>query len=773
MADIRITPAASVMAFTSSLNFKETLTQEASGSLTLLGSGSTGRTDLFTINGNNGTLFSVSDDLSNSLFSVNTIAGLPVIEAFADNTVVMGQYGQNVLVITGSNVGIGTSSPVAKLHVGGTSYFTDEQSILYTNAVQTMYGGTGYSLFRIYGNSNSVEMQMDVHSSNSGAATIGTYTNNGVYIKTNNTNRITITSGGLVGIGTTDPQSKLHVYTDADAWHARIGGASGELRIGGQTSNGAVIQAYTPGGSVRDLYLQRDGGYVGIGTTGLITKLTLNSYAGSRLPYIQSTDYSIDAGGITIGSSTTTGNKAGGIDLTNNIYGVGYFSPIVTFSSLSSNSVYNNAYAGIWGVVAGQGSDANWVKGDLAFGTAVANGIVERMRIASDGNVGIGTTSPTYGKLSVSSGNFDGVRIDTNSTYNAISIGGTGKFTIDAPGIAGGRFIVLDNGNVGIGTTGPDTNLDVIGDSLTVGSESTYAFRVRGGGGGKPITISSDGSYAYIQSWSGGPLQINNQGNNILLNATSGNVGIGTTTPQKRLDAISDANDFITVGANAISVGQWSGIHFGYRENNTNYRKSAIVFERTDLTSNNAQGKVHILNGPQSGGGSATLSDAKITIAENGNVGIGITSPSYKLHVLDEVFVGNSSALRGIIISGDANSRIDFNYNSTSTGQITCGNSSNLFIDALGSRAIEFAIAGTSKMEVSPNGNVGIGTAGNVEASAALEVKSNTQGFLLPRMDDGEMNAIGGPAIGLMVYNTSDDYVYVFGGASWAKLAYV
>jgi hypothetical protein len=119
MADIRITPASSVMAFTSSLNYKETLTQEASGSLTLLGSGSTGRTDLFTINGNNGTLFSVSDDLSNSLFSVNTIAGLPVIEAFADNTVVMGQYGQNVLVVTGSRVGIGTSSPSEKLHVNG------------------------------------------------------------------------------------------------------------------------------------------------------------------------------------------------------------------------------------------------------------------------------------------------------------------------------------------------------------------------------------------------------------------------------------------------------------------------------------------------------------------------------------------------------------------------------------------------------------------------------------------------------------------------------
>jgi trimeric autotransporter adhesin len=119
MADIRITPASSSMAFTSSLNFKETLTQDPSGSIVLQGSGSTGRTNLFAVDGNNGRLFSIDDDLSNSLFSVNTIAGLPVIEAFADNTVVMGQYGQNVLVVTGSSVGVGTSSPIAKFHVSG------------------------------------------------------------------------------------------------------------------------------------------------------------------------------------------------------------------------------------------------------------------------------------------------------------------------------------------------------------------------------------------------------------------------------------------------------------------------------------------------------------------------------------------------------------------------------------------------------------------------------------------------------------------------------
>jgi hypothetical protein len=685
MADIRITPAASIMAFTSSLNFKETLTQEASGSLTLLGSGSTGRTDLFTINGNNGTLFSVSDDLSNSLFSVNTIAGLPVIEAFADNTVVMGQYGQNVLVVTGSRVGIGTSSPIAKLHVGGTSYFTDEQSILYTNAVQTMYGGTGYSLFRIYGNSNSVEMQMDVHSSNSGAATIGTYTNNGVYIKTNNTNRITITSGGLVGIGTA-PSYKLDV--------------NGAGRFIFRNNSNEIM----------DLLLSTEG-------AASKSKLSLLWY----------------------------GNETAALKF-----------------ARGSNST----------------------GGSMEFWTQPTNGsITQIMTVAENGNVGIGS-SPPGSKLEIA-GALGGTVGIGGSTIRLVNTDSGAKASITA-GITGvtndgmqlsvdgtARMVIGGTGNVGIGVTSPDTNLDVIGDSLTVGSESTYAFRVRGGGGGKPITISSDGSFAYIQSWSGGPLQINNQGNNTLLNATSGYVGIGTTTPQKRLDAISDANDFITVGANSISAGQWSGIHFGYRENNTNYRKSAIVFERTDLTSANAQGKVHILNGPQSGGGSATLSDAKITIAENGNVGIGTTSPSYKLHTVNEAFIGNSGGTTGLLLSGDTNSRIDFRSGSASTGQITCGNSSNLFIDAFDSRAIELAIAGTTIFEVSPNGNVGVGTAGNVEPSAALEVKSNTQGFLLPRMDDGEMNAIGGPAIGLMVYNTSDDYVYVFGGASWAKLAYV
>ena len=66
------------------------------------GSGSTANTTIMAIDGNNGRLFEVSDDLSDSLFSVNTIAGLPVMEAFADNTVTLGAYNQYDLHITGS-----------------------------------------------------------------------------------------------------------------------------------------------------------------------------------------------------------------------------------------------------------------------------------------------------------------------------------------------------------------------------------------------------------------------------------------------------------------------------------------------------------------------------------------------------------------------------------------------------------------------------------------------------------------------------------------------
>lgn len=70
------------------------------------------------------------------------------------------------------------------------------------------------------------------------------------------------------------------------------------------------------------------------------------------------------------------------------------------------------------------------------------------------GKVGIGTT-PLFGKLQVAGGSTTALRLDANSGVAAMSIGGTGQLIVDAPGVTGGRFIVKDDGNVGIGTNAP------------------------------------------------------------------------------------------------------------------------------------------------------------------------------------------------------------------------------------------------------------------------------------------------------------------------------
>jgi hypothetical protein len=76
-----------------------------------------------------------------------------------------------------------------------------------------------------------------------------------------------------------------------------------------------------------------------------------------------------------------------------------------------------------------------------------------------------------------------------------------------------------------------------------------------------------DGSNAYIQSWASKPLYINNQGNNIILNAGSGNVGIGATNPTfgrlqiegsgNQILALHSTNDDATIRLYYNNVMRW------------------------------------------------------------------------------------------------------------------------------------------------------------------------------------------------------------------------
>lgn len=53
------------------------------------------------------------------------------------------------------------------------------------------------------------------------------------------------------------------------------------------------------------------------------------------------------------------------------------------------------------------------------------------------------------------------------------------------------------------------------------------------------------------------------------------------------------------------------------------------------------------------------------------------------------------------------------------------------------------------------------------QASAILDVKSTTKGFLPPRMDSVQRNAISSPAAGLVIYNTSINALQCYNGTSW------
>jgi hypothetical protein len=172
---------------------------------------------------------------------------------------------------------------------------------------------------------------------------------------------------------------------------------------------------------------------------------------------------------------------------------------------------------------------------------------------------------------------------------------------------------------------------------------------------------------------------------------STGNVGIGTITPQKILDVRTGPNDFASIGG-SIAIGQYSGFHVGYSEyNNTNYRKSAIVFERVD---NAARGKIHFLNNSVSSPASASLSDAKMTIDYTGYVGISSTTPQNFFQIGN-----NPSGFNGN----------DFVF-SNSNGALAMHNDvGNTYF--WGKKDISIRPNGSMAIYATTTGNVGIGTA--------------------------------------------------------------
>jgi hypothetical protein len=123
----------------------------------------------------------------------------------------------------------------------------------------------------------------------------------------------------------------------------------------------------------------------------------------------------------------------------------------------------------------------------------------------------------------------------------------------------------------------------------------------------------------------------------------SNKIGINTTAPTKLLDVVGSG--IVASFGSAFTQGSFAGIHFGYSETqfgNDNYKKSAIVFERTDNhgQGGNASGKIHFLLNNIGSGSATSLAHSVMVIDTNSTatqgsarVGIGTTSPNSTLDV--------------------------------------------------------------------------------------------------------------------------------------------
>jgi len=304
----------------------------------------------------------------------------------------------------------------------------------------------------------------------------------------------------------------------------------------------------------------------------------------------------------------------------------------------------------------------------VAFST---NG-AERMRVTSTGNVGIGVTNPG---VSLDIAKADGsLYLRDGTTGNAsifMTAAGTSYAEIQAAsfGVSFNMPLVLNRqgGNVGIGTASPATKLNVFNAGSGLGNIVAATFSTIDGSAGSQAlkigayqsggTVVSGVQIRGVYSYGGNAgtalaLDYSNTGGTVteaMRIDTSGNVGIGTSSPSVKLEVAGEAkvgtggtgalNGVITI--NGSSNASYGSVLVGQRNGSNTYAigdTAAIIGSGTGLTNYVYGANPWLVQ---------TNGAERMRIDSSGNVAIGTAATSSALCVARGAGVSAGISLRG------------------------------------------------------------------------------------------------------------------------------
>jgi hypothetical protein len=482
------------------------------------------------IDGGNGTLFEVTDQLSGSLFSVNTIAGLPVMEAFSNNRVVMGKYNANDFVISGSRVGIGTSNPSNK-------------TTIEADATGVSFADNGIGQLVIRGATNTAKrLALGIDTTNNIGVIQSQLYGTGQYPLALNP------AGGSVGIGTTSPTAKLYVSAGTLAVNTRA------MFINADITTNSSVYTHTlnlidgsadanPTSLALGLYSHvvfrnrpvsagSAGGILDIYTRGVLTDPTVKMTI-------------TDVGNVGIGTTSPSG-KLHLDDAT---------APYITITrtGVPTWQLRNNFPSNQYG---------------FSFNNTTAGTVP--LFIGAGGNIGIGLDSPGA-KLDIASTQANGIvmRFDTSTNYNAwirpywnSNTDTRIDFAINrSAGVTPDVIMSVGYGtNVGIGTTAPVAKLHTV--TTTAGSTVIRAdgtsgtlFSVVDDLSDSLMSVNNSAGLPVFEVFANDRIVGGQYGVNDFV-VINNKVGIGTNNPSGKLH-VSGSN--ATSIIDGLSIGRGSG----------------------------------------------------------------------------------------------------------------------------------------------------------------------------------------------------------------------